>query len=63
MKFKMDVEVRKKTSKLGNIYYALYIEELDKFFILSGSEAKLLSLLHQNDKVNVVENLSINGVE
>lgn len=48
MTFNCEVEIQKKTSKLGHIYYVLYVKELDKFFILSNSEAKLLTLLHQN---------------
>lgn len=48
MTFNCEVEIQKKISKLGHIYYVLYVKELDKFFILSNSEAKLLTLLHQN---------------
>ncbi len=43
---KIQAEVKKMTSKLGKVYYVLYVEELDKNIFLSNTEAKLLSLLH-----------------
>ena len=51
MTFNTECEIQKKTSKLGHVYFVLYVKELDKLFILSNSEAKLLTLLHK-DKVS-----------
>lgn len=38
-------EIKKGTSKLGKIYYFLYIEELDKSIFLNSVEVKVLKLL------------------
>lgn len=44
-------EIKKGTSKLGRVYYYLFLEDLDKVIFLNKTEVKLLSVLYPNLQV------------
>lgn len=46
MELTLKCQFMKKTSKTGKEYYVLYIEELDKYYFLTNTEARLLSLVY-----------------
>ena len=54
MELTLKCKVLKKTSKNGLDYYVLYVEELDKYFFLSNTEARLLTLLY-GSKIETIE--------
>lgn len=54
MELTLKCKVLKKTSKNGLEYYVLYVEELDKYFFLSNTEARLLTILY-GQKTEVLE--------
>lgn len=54
MELTLKCKVLKKTSKNGLEYYVLYVEELDKYFFLSNTEARLLTILY-GQKVETLE--------
>lgn len=54
MELTLKCKVLKKTSKNGLEYYVLYVEELDKYFFLSNTEARLLTILY-GSKTEVLE--------
>lgn len=54
MELTLKCKIEKKTSKNGLDYYVLYVYELDKYFFLSNTEARLLTILYSN-KTEVLE--------
>lgn len=46
MELTLKCKVLKKTSKNGLEYYVLFVQDLDKYFFLSNTEARLLTLLY-----------------
>ena len=54
MELTLKCKLMKKTSSKGTDYYVLYVYDLDKYFFLSNTEARLLTILY-SDKVEVIE--------
>lgn len=46
MELTLKCKVEKKISKNNTEYYVLYVYDLDKYFFLSNTEARLLVLLY-----------------
>lgn len=49
MELTLKCKLMKKVSSKGQEYYVLYVEDLDKFFFLNNTEARLLMLLYSSN--------------
>lgn len=49
MELTLKCKIEKKVSKNNTEYYVLYVYDLDKYFFLSNTEARLLLLLYSKN--------------
>lgn len=49
MELTLKCKLQKKVSKNGTEYFVLYVEDLDKYFFLNNTEARLLMLLYSSN--------------